>query len=417
MLDIKLLKNEIDTVIKLLSSRNFNDEILMEISQLIKTRNEYIFNLSNLQEKKNIISKKISIEKNKSELLNEANNIKNKILVLEANIEEIQIKLDTILPSIPNIPLKNVPVGNDEKNNVVVNEFPKIGRGLVSVMKPHYEIGVEKDIIDFQRAVKMSGTRFVIYKNQGAKLVRALSNFMLDTHDKNGYVEMSVPLMVNSNMMYGTGQLPKFSDDLFKVEKSDLWMISTAEIPLTNYYNNEIIDLNKPKLFCSLTPCFRSEAGSAGKDTKGIIRSHQFNKVEMVKITNEEDAMIEFEKTIKDAENILIALEIPYRKLLLCTGDMGFSSKITYDLELWLPSEQRYREVSSISYFGDFQSRRAMIRYKDANSKIKFAHTINGSGLAIDRVLAAILEQYQNKDGSIDIPKVLIPYMNKIEKI
>lgn len=334
MLDIKLLKNEIDTVIKLLSSRNFNDEILMEISQLIKTRNEYIFNLSNLQEKKNIISKKISIEKNKSELLNEANNIKNKILVLEANIEEIQIKLDTILPSIPNIPLKNVPVGNDEKNNVVVNEFPKIGRGLVSVMKPHYEIGVEKDIIDFQRAVKMSGTRFVIYKNQGAKLVRALSNFMLDTHDKNGYVEMSVPLMVNSNMMYGTGQLPKFSDDLFKVEKSDLWMISTAEIPLTNYYNNEIIDLNKPKLFCSLTPCFRSEAGSAGKDTKGIIRSHQFNKVEMVKITNEEDAMIEFEKTIEDAENILIALEIPYRKLLLCTGDMGFSSKITYDLEL-----------------------------------------------------------------------------------
>lgn len=417
MLDVKLLKNEIEKVIKSLSTRNFDNNVLNKISNLIKKRNEYISGLSTFQERKNFISKQIGITKDKTDFLKEANVIKNEILILEKNIDEIQSELNLILPSIPNMPMENVPIGNNEEENLVIDEFPKIGRGLVKALKPHYEIGVEKDIIDFKRAVKMSGTRFVIYKNEGSKLVRALANFMLDTHTINGYIEMNVPLMVNSNVMYGTGQLPKFSEDLFKVDNSDLWMISTAEIPLTNYYNNEIIDLNKPKLFCSLTPCFRSEAGSAGRDTRGIIRSHQFNKVEMVKITNKDDAIVEFEKMIRDAENLLIALEIPYRKLLLCTGDMGFSSKITYDLELWLPSEQRYREVSSISYFGDFQSRRAMIRYKDNNGKIEFAHTINGSGLAIDRVLAAILEQYQNKDGSIDIPKVLIPYMNKIEKI
>ncbi|MGL5205142.1 MAG: serine--tRNA ligase [Metamycoplasmataceae bacterium] len=417
MIDVKLLKNDIDAVIEFLKRRNFDEKILKNISKNISERNGYIFSLSQLQAKKNLISKEISISKEKASLLQEANELKDQILKIEKMIANLQNELDLILPNIPNLPMDNVPIGNNESDNIVVSEFPNIGRGLVEAMKPHYVVGVEKEIIDFERAVKMSGTRFVIYKNIGAKLVRALANFMLNTHSKNGYSEMSVPLMVNSNTMYGTGQLPKFKDDLFKVENSDLWMISTAEIPLTNFYNNEIIDLNKPKLFCSLTPCFRSEAGSAGKDTRGIIRSHQFNKVEMVKITNKEDAIIEFEKMIKDAENLLIALEIPYRKLLLCTGDLGFSSRITYDLELWLPSEQRYREVSSISYFGDFQARRAMIRYKDANSKIKYAHTINGSGLAIDRVIAAILEQYQNSDGTIDIPKVLIPYMDDIERI
>ncbi len=417
MLDIKMLKNDIDFVIKNLKSRNIDENILNNISKLITKRNKHISTLSELQSKRNIISKEISLSKEKSDLLKCANELKNEILLIENNVKDIQSELDLLLPFIPNIPLPNVPIGNNESQNVVISEFPKIGRGLVSAMKPHYEIGVEKGLIDFERAVKISGTRFVIFKNNGAKLVRALSNFMLDTHEKNGYIEMSIPLMVNTNTMYGTGQLPKFKDDLFKIENSDLWMISTAEIPLTNYYNNEIIDLEKPQLFCSSTPCFRSEAGSAGKDTKGIIRSHQFNKVEMVKISNEKDAMQEFEKTVQDAENLLIALEIPYRKILLCTGDMGFSSKITYDLELWLPSEQRYREVSSISYFGDFQSRRAMIRYKDNNNKIKYAHTINGSGLAIDRIIAAILEQYQNQDGTIDVPKVLIPYMNKVIKI
>lgn len=417
MIDIKLLKNDIDTVIKSLGTRNFDKKVLKNISDIIYERNKKIFILSQLQAKRNSISKEIGISKNKDELMKKANLLKGEIVAIEKMVDELQNELNLILPTIPNLPLPNVPIGNDESDNVVVSEFPKIGRGLVQAMKPHYVIGVDKKIIDFERAVKISGTRFVIFINEGAKMVRALSNFMLDTHSKNGYLEMSVPLMVNSNTMYGTGQLPKFHDDLFKIVDKDLWMISTAEIPLTNFYNNEIIDLKKPKLFCALTPCFRSEAGSAGRDTKGIIRSHQFNKVEIVKITNEDDGMNEFEKTVKDAENILIALELPYRKLLLCTGDMGFSSKITYDLELWLPSEQRYREVSSISYFGDFQARRAMIRYKDENSKVKYAHTINGSGLAIDRVLAAILEQYQNSDGSINIPTVLIPYMNGLEKI
>lgn len=417
MIDIKILKNDIDIVIKALSSRNFDKNILENISKIISKRNENIFKLSQLQAERNSISKEIGVSKDKSSLLSKANELKEKILKIENTVNKLQEELNLLLPTIPNIPLPSVPIGNDENDNVIISEFPKIGRGLVKEMKAHYVIGVEKGIIEFERAVKMSGTRFVIFQNEGAKLVRALSNFMLDTHSQNGYLEMVVPLMVNSNTMYGTGQLPKFKDDLFKVENSDLWMISTAEIPLTNFYNNEIVDLEKPKLFCALTPCFRSEAGSAGKDTRGIIRSHQFNKVEMVKIVSEKEAMNEFEKTVKDAENLLVALEIPYRKLLLCTGDMGFSSKITYDLELWLPSEQRYREVSSISYFGDFQSRRAMIRYKDDNEKIKYAHTINGSGLAIDRVVAAILEQYQNTDGTIDIPKILIPYMNGVKKI
>lgn len=417
MLDTRLLKNDINSVIESLTSRNFDKKILEKISILVKKRNENIQILSIFQAEKNIISKKISSEKDKVSFLKKASEIKDKISIAEEKVLLLKNELDLLLPTIPNIPLKIVPIGNDEADNVVIEEFSKIGRGLVKAKKPHYQIGVEKNIIDFERAVKISGTRFVIYKNEGSKLVRALMNFMLDTHAKKGYTEMNVPLLVNTNAMYGTGQLPKFEDDLFKVAETDLWLISTAEIPLTNYHNNEIIDLQKPKLFCSLTPCFRSEAGSAGRDTKGIIRSHQFYKVEMVKITNEEDAISEFNKMVLDAEHLLIALEIPYRKILLCTGDLGFSSKITYDLELWLPSEQRYREVSSISYFGDFQARRSMIRYKDKNDKIQFAHTINGSGLAIDRVIAAILEQFQNDDDSIDIPKILIPYMMEAKKI
>ena len=417
MLDLKLLKNDIDAVIESLNSRNVDHKLLMKVSLIISNRNQNINILSQLQSSKNIVSKEIGVAKDKSALLEKANELKEEISLLEKKVKDQQSDLDELLPLIPNIPLDMVPKGEDEEANVIVSEYPKIGRGLVKAMKPHYDIGVEKNIIDFERAVKMSGARFVIFKNSGARLIRALSNFMLDSHSENGYVEMHVPLMVNSNTMYGTGQLPKFKNDLFKIQESDLWMISTGEIPLTNYHNNEIIDLEKPKLFCAFTPCFRSEAGSAGRDTKGLIRSHQFNKVEIVKLTNEEDAMEEFEKTVKDAENLLIALEIPYRKVLLSTGDMGFSSRITYDLELWLPSEQRYREVSSISYFGDFQARRAMMRYKDKDEKIQYAHTINGSGLAIDRVVAALLEQYQNEDGTIDIPKILIPYMNNAVKL
>lgn len=266
-------------------------------------------------------------------------------------------------------------------------------------------------MIDIPRAVKQSGSRFVIYKNEGSKLVRALINFMLDLHKQKGYDEFLTPYLVRSEMLFGTGQLPKFKEDMFKVENSDLYLIPTAEITLTNYYNNEIVNLDKPFKACAYTECFRSEVGSSGKDTKGIIRQHQFKKVEIVKVTTKDDAIKEFNLMLEDAKNVLFKLEIPFREVLLSTGDMGFSSRKTIDLELWLPSESKYREVSSVSYMGDFQARRAKIRYKNQDQKTEYAHTMNGSALAVDRLLAAIIEQYLDTDGNLVIPKVLVPYM------
>lgn len=417
MLDIKLIQKNIDFVIEKLKSRQVDEQLLKHLSKIIKERNVLMTEHSKLSEQKNIISKELPKSNKKEELLKQANEVKKAIQEIEIKIKNYQDQLDNLLPTLPNLPLDQVPIGQDETNNVVIEKYENLGRGLVKKLKPHYEIAIEKNLIDFPRAAKLSGSRFVFFKNKGALLVRALENFMLDFHIKNGYEEILPPLLVNSNTLFGTGQLPKFSEDLFKINDEDLWLIPTAEVPLTNYYNNEIIDLSTPVKFCAYTPCFRSEAGSSGKDTKGLIRSRQFNKVEMVKITNQNDALKEFELCVQDAQKILELLEIPYQKVLLCSGDLGFSSKITYDLELWLPSEQRFREVSSISYFGDFQSRRAMIRYRNENNKTEYAHTINGSGLAIDRIIAAILEIYQNEDGSIDIPKVLIPFFNGITKL
>lgn len=417
MLDIKLIQKNIDFVIEKLKSRQVDEQLLKHLSKIIKERNVLMTEHSKLSEQKNIISKELPKSNKKEELLKQANEVKKAIQEIEIKIKNYQDQLDNLLPTLPNLPLDQVPIGQDETNNVVIEKYENLGRGLVKKLKPHYEIAIEKNLIDFPRAAKLSGSRFVFFKNKGALLVRALENFMLDFHIKNGYEEILPPLLVNSNTLFGTGQLPKFSEDLFKINDEDLWLIPTAEVPLTNYYNNEIIDLSTPVKFCAYTPCFRSEAGSSGKDTKGLIRSRQFNKVEMVKITNQNDALKEFELCVQDAQKILELLEIPYQKVLLCSGDLGFSSKITYDLELWLPSEQRFREVSSISYFGDFQSRRAMIRYRNENNKTEYARTINGSGLAIDRIIAAILEIYQNEDGSIDIPKVLIPFFNGITKL
>ncbi|MBD5422890.1 MAG: serine--tRNA ligase [Mycoplasma sp.] len=416
MLDIKILQKNIDYIINKLESRNVDKNLLNKLSENINKRNKLIVQLNEKQEERNNISSELSKNRN-DDLLKKASIIKNDVKELEKKVELIQNELDEILPFLPNIPLDQVPIGQDEEDNKEITKNDSLGRGLVKNVKPHYEIGVQNDILDFKRAVKMSGSRFVIFKNKGAKLVRALENFMIDVHTKNGYEEILPPVLVNTNTMFGTGQLPKFKDDLFKINEEDLWLIPTAEVPVTNYYNDEIINLTKPKKMTAYTLCFRSEAGSSGKDTKGLIRSRQFNKVELVKITSKNDAIKEFESCVSDAEKILELLEIPYRKILLCTGDLGFSSSITYDLELWMPSEQRFREVSSISYFGDFQARRAKIRYRNEDGKIEFAHTINGSGLAIDRIIAAILEQYQNDDGSIDIPDVLIPYMSGISKI
>ena len=410
MLDTKLIHKEINLVIEKLKTRHVKPELLQNLSVIIQNRNHLLTQLVHQNAQKNLISKQLGSATNRDDLLKQAALIKLEIRHLEQQLKNYQDDLDRLLPTLPNLPLDGIPEGTDETGNVIVSKYEQLGRGLVENVVPHYEIATSKKLADFARAAKISGSRFVFYQHQGAKLVRALVNFMLDLHTTNGYVEMVPPLLVNSQTMYGTGQLPKFADDLFQIQAEDLWLIPTAEVPLTNYYQNEILDLTKPIKLTAYTPCFRSEAGAAGRDTKGLIRSRQFHKVELVKITTASQALSEFENCVADAERVLQLLEIPYQKVLLCTGDLGFSARITYDLELWLPSERRFREVSSISYFGDFQARRAKIRYRDEQGKTTYAHTINGSGLAIDRIVASLLELYQNSDGTIDIPKVLLPF-------
>ena len=286
--------------------------------------------------------------------------------------------------------------------------------------RPHWDIGTDLDILDFERAARMSGARFTVYKGAGARLERALVNFMLDLHvDKHGYQEVFPPFMVNAECMQGTGQLPKFAEDMFKIEDRDMYLVPTAEVPLTNLYREEILDVNDlPMYLTAYTACFRAEAGSHGRDTRGIIRQHQFNKVELVKLTYQEQSYEELEGMTRDAEEVLQLLELPYRVVVLCTGDLGFSAAKTYDLEVWLPSFEEYREISSCSNCEDFQARRANIRYRPGNrGKLQYCHTLNGSGVAVGRTVAAILENYQQADGSVIIPKILVPYMGGLEKI
>ncbi len=421
MLDLKYILNNKNYIIKKLSTRNYDISNIEKIVKLIEKRNQLIFKLEKLLAKKNELSQEIGIQKrnkkNPEKLINEVNLLKEEIDKIELKADKSINKVNELVLQIPNIPYDDVPIGHSDLDNVVIKEHPTLGRGLVKNVEPHYDIATKLDIIDFSRAVKLAQTRFVLYKKEGAALIRALENFMLDTHIKNGYEEIMPPHIVNSKMLYGTGQLPKFKEDLFKLEGNDLWLIPTAEVPVTNYHYDEILDLSKPKKYVAYTKCFRSEAGSGGRDTRGIIRQHEFHKVELVKVVKQEDGMTEWEKMVNDAKNILELLEIPYREVMLSTGDIGFSSAKTIDLELWIPSEEKYRETSSISICNDFQARRAKIRYRNDEGKTTYAFTMNGSGLAIDRVMAAILENYQNSDGSISIPKVLIPYMNGLEKI
>lgn len=421
MLDLKYILNNKNYIIKKLSTRNYDISNIEKIVKLIEKRNQLIFKLEKLLAKKNELSQEIGIQKrnkqNPEKLINEVNLLKEEIDKIELKADKSINKVNELVLQIPNIPYDDVPIGHSDLDNVVIKEHPTLGRGLVKNVEPHYDIATKLHIIDFSRAVKLAQTRFVLYKKEGAALIRALENFMLDTHIKNGYEEIMPPHIVNSKMLYGTGQLPKFKEDLFKLEGNDLWLIPTAEVPVTNYHYDEILDLSKPKKYVAYTKCFRSEAGSGGRDTRGIIRQHEFHKVELVKVVKQEDGMTEWEKMVNDAKNILELLEIPYREVMLSTGDIGFSSAKTIDLELWIPSEEKYRETSSISICNDFQARRAKIRYRNDEGKTTYAFTMNGSGLAIDRVMAAILENYQNSDGSIDIPKVLIPYMNGLEKI
>lgn len=419
MLDLKKIVNNFDEVSLALSKRSFDLEVLKKLHNLLGSRSKIMTETQELEAARNALSKRGGNKDDKSVIeknISEAKLIKEKLEVIKAEEAKIQQEVQKLLLIIPNIPNKNVPVGKDENDNVIIAKHENIGRGKVTNVKPHYEVALELGIVDFERAVKTAGSRFWIYKGLGAKLVRALENFMLDVHIKKGYLEFTPPVIVNAKTMQGTGQLPKFADDLFKLENKDFYLIPTAEVPLTNYYADEIVDLSSPKLFTAYTPCFRSEAGSGGKDMRGLIRSHQFHKVELVKITSHDSLESEYKKTVDDAKNILELLELPFQELQLCSGDLGFSSEETIDLEVWIPSEKRFRETSSISRFGDFQGRRANIRYKNADGKNVSACTINGSGLAIDRTIAAILENYQNKDGSVDIPKVLIPYMG-VDKI
>lgn len=349
----------------------------------------------------------------------EMKELSEKIKSIDNNVREVDEEIKTLLYSIPNTPNEKVPEGVDDTQNEEIRKWGE-PRNFSFEPKPHWDLGEQHDILDFGRAGKITGARFTVYKGLGARLERALINFMLDTHiEKHGYIEIMPPQMVNKDSMYGTGQLPKFEEDMFKISNNGYYLVPTAEVPVTNLYRDEILDGSNLTInHCAFTACFRAEAGSAGRDTRGLIRQHQFNKVELVKFTRPEKSYEELEKLTNDAENILKLLNLPYRVVRLCGGDLGFSSAMTYDIEVWLPSYNRYVEISSCSNFEDFQARRANIKFKDnIKDKATLVHTLNGSGLAIGRTVSAILENFQQGDGSIIIPDVLVPYMGGINKI
>ena len=345
--------------------------------------------------------------------------ISNRIKVLDEELSKIEEKGNNLLLNIPNIPHTSVPLGKSSEENLEIRRWGKKPQ-FNFTPKDHQEVGTKLNILDFEKSAKISGARFCLYRGLGALLERALINFMLDLHTKeNNYTEVLPPFLVNADSMTGTGQLPKFAEDLFKVEGENFYLIPTAEVPVTNIHKNEILnEENLPIYYTAYTPCFRREAGTYGKETRGLIRQHQFNKVELVKIVKPEGSYDELEKLTGNAEKVLQKLNLHYRVIALCTGDLGFSSAKTYDLEVWLPSESKFVEISSCSNFEDFQARRAKIRYRRAdNKKVEFVHTLNGSGLAIGRTVVAILENYQEEDGSVRIPDALVPYMGGIERI
>ena len=416
MHNIKDIRDNIDNFEKSLLKRNIKIE-KANIGNLDKENRKLI------QDKELLEKEKKNISKTKDQnLFEKSKEISKKIEKLSRDQSEIKIKLDTILSSLPNIPLDDVPVGKDENSNVEIKKFGEIKK-FDFKPKSHFELGKDLNMLDFDLATKTTGSRFVFVKNQLALLERALSNFMLDTHiNKNNYLEISPPLIANENTMYGTGQLPKFENDQFELvldDKNDRkFLIPTAEVILTNMVKDKILHVKDlPLRFVASTPCFRKEAGSYGKDTKGMIRQHQFYKVELVSIVEPNNCNDELERMTNCATNILDLLKLPYRKMLLCTGDMGFSAEKTYDIEVWIPSENKYREISSCSSCSSFQARRMKARYKNSKNETNFVGTLNGSGLAVGRTLIAILENYQQSDGSIKVPDVLKPYMNNMEKI
>ena len=422
MLGLKFVSENLQLVKDSLRARKM-DVDTSRFSLLVQKRKDLLQESEGLRFKKNQVSAEIAKlpakERGKSPKIEEMKGVSNKIKEIDASLSEVEADLKEVLINIPNIPHESVPVGESEADNLIVRKWG--GKPAFDYTpKQHFEIGEAQDILDFERGAKITGARFTLYKGAGARLERALINFMLDVHTKeHGYTEVLPPFIVNDTSMTGTGQLPKFKDDLFKIEGLEYYLIPTAEVPVTNIFANEILpEDDLPKYFTAYTPCFRREAGSYGKDVRGLIRQHQFNKVELVKFCRQEESYEELEKLLQNAETILQRLNIHYRVVNLCTADLGFSASKTYDIEVWLPGQDTYREISSCSNFVDFQARRANIRYKkQGDKKTKLVHTINGSGLAVGRTLVAILENYQQSDGSVVIPEALKPYMDGLEKI
>ncbi|NCO65100.1 MAG: serine--tRNA ligase [Candidatus Aquicultor secundus] len=422
MLDLKWVREHLDVVEEALEHRNSKVD-LTRFKELDASRRELIVEVEQLKNRRNVVSGEIARLKKTGEPAEDKivamRELGDKIKGLDEQLAEIEDELNRMLLDIPNIPDKSVPIGFDETANVVIRtwgEKPEFD----FEPKPHWDTGIDLGILDFERASKIAKARFVLYWDLGARMERSLINLMLDMHTgKHGYTEVFPPILVNSASLTGTGQLPKFKEDLFKVEGEDLYLIPTAEVPVTNVHRDEILAADDlPRYYCAYTPCFRSEAGAYGKDTRGLIRHHQFNKVELVKFVNPETSYDELEKLTANAESILQALNIHYRVVALSTGDMGFSSAKTYDIEVWLPGSGGYREISSCSNFEDFQARRANIRFREnPKAKPRFVHTLNGSGLAIGRTVAAVLENYQQADGAVSIPDALKAYMGGAEVI
>ena len=417
MLEIKFVKQNMSKVQKALLMRGETVDIEI-FSSCDDERRAVLLEIEELRHRRNLVSQQIASMKKEGDdtdtLVTEMREVSNKIKDLDKSLSETEEKIYKILMELPNIPHESVPVGKDSSENPVIKHFGKLPE-FEFTPAPHWTLGENLGILDFDRASKIAGARFPLYIGAGAKLERALINFMLDVQTKeHGYKEVLPPFIVNRKSMTGTGQLPKFEEDLFKIEGWDYFMIPTAEVPVTNIHQGEILDEDMlPIKYAAYTPCFRSEAGSYGKDTRGLIRQHQFNKIELVKFSKPETSYDELEKLLNDAESILQMLKLPYQVISLCTGDLGFSAAKTYDIEVWMPSQGLYREISSCSNFESFQARRADIRFRRKGKKgTELIHTLNGSGLAVGRTFAAILENYQQADGTILLPEVLQPYMN-----
>ncbi|PEB50795.1 serine--tRNA ligase [Bacillus pseudomycoides] len=423
MLDVKVLRVNFEEVKKKLINRGGEFFELDKFEELDQKRRELLVRVEELKSKRNEVSELISKLKREKqdadELIIEMREVGDNIKALDDELRNVEEELNSILLALPNIPNETVPIGATEDDNVEIRKWGEINEFSFEA-KPHWEVAEKLGLLDFERAAKVTGSRFVYYNGLGARLERAVANFMLDLHvEEHGYTEVIPPFIVNSDSLLGTGQFPKFKEDVFILKDTDYALIPTAEVPLANYYRDEILNgVELPINFTAHTPCFRSEAGSAGRDTRGLIRQHQFSKVEMVKYTKPEESYDELEKLTANAERVLQLLQLPYRVIVLCTADIAFPAAKTYDIEVWLPSYGIYREISSCSNCEDFQARRASIRFRRTQgAKPEFVHTLNGSGLAIGRTVAAILENYQQEDGSVIIPEVLRPYMGGVEVI